>query len=122
MRPHYSKGSLVGEAFFAAASAIEAYDREAGNPKGTYVTRLERTASTAGPTFTDLVGDVSKWATKVKELRNEVAHHDLAIEGAARAHFFGRSAHLRPSSRFSTTPRHPKPRSRHSQATWTTGG
>jgi hypothetical protein len=95
MRPQYSKGSFVGEAFFAAASAIEAYDREAGNKKGTYVERLERTAATAGPTFTDLVGDVIKWAAKVKNLRNEVAHHDLAIDGAARAHFFvGRSVHL----------------------------
>ncbi len=95
MRPQYSKGSFVGEAFFAASTAIEAYDREAGNKNGNYVTRLERTAGTAGPTFADLVGDVTKWATKVKTLRNEVAHHDLAIEGAARAHFFfGRSAHL----------------------------
>lgn len=94
MRPHYSSGSFVGEAFFAAASAIEAYERERGN-SGTYVNRLMQTASTAGPTFTDLVGDVAKWSSKVKNLRNEVAHHDLAIDGAARAHlFFGRSAHL----------------------------
>lgn len=94
MRPHYSRGSFVGEAFFAAASAIEAYDRECGN-SGSYLSRLKRTACAAGPSFADLVGDVAKWSSKVKDLRNEVAHHDLAIDGAARAHFFfGRSAHL----------------------------
>lgn len=31
----------------------------------------------------------------MKNLRNEVAHHDPAVDGAARTHFFfGRSAHL----------------------------
>jgi hypothetical protein len=95
MRPQYSKGAYAGETFFAAASAVEAYDREAGNKTGTYLTRLKRTAATAGPTFTELVGDVNKWATKVEDMRNEVAHHDLAVDGAARAHFFfGRSVHL----------------------------
>lgn len=94
MRPHYSKGSFVGEAFFAAASAVEAYDRKLGN-SGSYLTRLRRTAATAGPPFADLVGDVDQWSNKVKNLRNEVAHHDPAVDGAARTHFFfGRSVHL----------------------------
>lgn len=101
MRVLYSNGANAGESFLSAAAAIDAYDMKRCEYDGLtreqsyYVNRVKRTAAKAGSVFSDLVGGkIDVWADQVRDIRNNLAHHNPAADGALlQHHVFGRSVH-----------------------------
>jgi hypothetical protein len=76
MATRYAKEMFVSDRLLNCSAALEAFDRDSTKAKGSNLkTRLERCATLAGDPFTNLVGDVSRWAETIRVERNDVAHH-----------------------------------------------
>jgi ApeA N-terminal domain 1 len=76
MGTRYAKGMFVSDRLLNCAAALEAFDRASTGNKGTkFKTRMQRCAALAGDPFTNLVGDVSRWAETIRLERDDVAHH-----------------------------------------------
>jgi hypothetical protein len=82
MSTRYSPSMYATDHLFNCAAALEAYDRQK-NPKGAYLARVKRCIDFAGDPFASLVDDTNKWATVMKNARNDVAHHNVNIVGAS---------------------------------------
>jgi hypothetical protein len=76
MATRYAKEMFVSDRLLNCSAALEAFDRDSTKIKGSNLrTRLQRCAAFAGNPFTNLVGDVNRWAETVRLERNDVAHH-----------------------------------------------
>jgi hypothetical protein len=76
MGSRYAKGMFVSDRLLNCAAAVEAFDRElTGTKQSSFKTRLRRCAALAGAPFTDLVGDVGRWAETIRLERDDIAHH-----------------------------------------------
>ncbi len=76
MGSRYAKEMFVSDRLLNCSAALEAFDREFTKNKGSKLkTRLQRCADLAGNPFTNLVGDVSRWAEAIRLERDDVAHH-----------------------------------------------
>jgi hypothetical protein len=72
----YAKGMFVSDRLLNSAAAVEAFDRElTGTEQSKFKTRLQRCAALAGHPFSNLVGDVSRWAETMRLERDDIAHH-----------------------------------------------
>jgi hypothetical protein len=76
MGSRYAKGMFVSDRLLNCAAAVEAFDRKlTGTEQSKFKTRLQRCADLAGDPFTNLVGDVSRWAETMRLERDDIAHH-----------------------------------------------
>lgn len=76
MASRYAKGMFVSDRLLNCSAALEAFDRDSTGNKGTkFKTRMKRCAALAENPFTNLVGDVSRWAETIRLERDDVAHH-----------------------------------------------
>jgi hypothetical protein len=76
MGTRYAKEMFVSDRLLNCSAALEAFDRDSTKNTGSkFKTRLQRCAYLAGTPFTNLVGDVSRWAETIRLERDDVAHH-----------------------------------------------
>jgi hypothetical protein len=79
MATRYSSSMYLEDRLMNVCAALESYDRIRRNETShsvTYVDRIRECTNFAGEPFDDLiVGDGVAWATKVKDLRHDLAHH-----------------------------------------------
>ncbi|GAB3816617.1 ApeA N-terminal domain 1-containing protein [Micromonospora zhanjiangensis] len=77
MATKYAEKMYVSDRFLNRAAALEGFDRiKTGQSRGrTFVERISECISIAGAQFAELVCDPGKWATELKNHRNEIAHH-----------------------------------------------
>jgi hypothetical protein len=77
MATKYAERMYVSDRLLNLAAALEGFDREATQiSKGrTFAERIDRCIDIAGPQFSTLVDDASRWASELKTHRNEIAHH-----------------------------------------------
>jgi ApeA N-terminal domain 1 len=76
MGTRYAKGMFVSDRSLNCSAALEAFDRDSTGNTGTkFKTRMQRCAALAEDPFTNLVGDVSRWAETIRLERDDVAHH-----------------------------------------------
>jgi len=76
MGARYARGMFVSDRLLNCSAALEAFDRDStGHKRSKFKTRLQRCSDIAGDPFTNLVGEVSRWAEAIRLERDEVAHH-----------------------------------------------
>lgn len=76
MGSRYAKGMFVSDRLLNCSAALEAFDRDStGDKRIRFKTRMLRCAALAGDPFTNLVGDVSRWAQTIRLERDDLAHH-----------------------------------------------
>ena len=92
----YSPTPYSGNSFFNACTAAESVRRiQLGKQNLNFGKQLPELAEQAGDTFKDLVGDVSKWAKKVVQIRiNSVIHPGLQSTDGVAASVLADSLHL----------------------------
>lgn len=66
----------VSNVLMNRAAALEAFDRvHTSGAKGPFLARIRRLCDLAGDDFAAAVGDTDLWSARLRDLRNQVAHH-----------------------------------------------
>ena len=93
MATRYAHRSYLADKYLNRLVSLEAFDREAGH-SGTYLQRLRRCVEYAGVPISDLVPDTNAWTKRLKDDRNDLAHHlaELARQVSSDQLFLSESA------------------------------
>jgi hypothetical protein len=78
MNTRYERRMFVEDRLLDRVAALEGFHREwkrTGKKKVWLVVRLTELAALAGDPFTELVGDAQAWCERVKQERDNIAHH-----------------------------------------------
>ncbi|GAA1419002.1 ApeA N-terminal domain 1-containing protein [Catellatospora coxensis] len=75
MSTRYGGADYLHNTYLSRVAALEGMDTREHGGSAYYRQRIKRCADLAGKVFTELVGDVDAWVTKIKDDRNDMAHH-----------------------------------------------